>query len=1096
MLNISINDDLTNEIKFFCKKEDCSIADFFVASFNVLLQRYAGQGSVFFDQLLIQEEGDIENCSNSNVIAKNCSTQLISNAVFLDFLKTQQHALSDAVLSDKLKEAVVADGGYHKDSGSIDYLKSIIVIQSLDSSLAIDNVINQLFKRGDFFHIGLLLKSTESFVEAAILYNPVVIDEKYLTAFKHHFAILLQAIVANPVADVGSYNILTSTEFNSIIYDFNNTITAYPKDKTLHSLFEEQVERNPQAVALLKGINYVTYDELNKKANKLARHLISKGVQPQDNVGLIVTRNFDMIIGMLGILKAGGAYVPIDNDYPVDRQQYIYNHSSAKIIIADADYPVKDVIDPDSYVRIDLTLNGDLDESNPLVNISSKQLAYIIYTSGSTGQPKGVMIEHHSAVNLVLWVNKTFDVNHDDKLLFVTSMCFDLSVYDIFGMLAAGGTLVIADKREIKNIKTLQDMLVLHQITFWDSVPTTMDYLVKNLEKDKIDYSCTSVKTVFLSGDWIPVDLPAGVKRFFPETQVVSLGGATEGTVWSNYFIVDENSQMGSSIPYGKPIDNNFFYILNEHLQPVPLNVAGDLYIGGVGVARGYANDIQKTKASFIPDPFNSEAGGIMYKTGDLGRMMPDFNMEFIGRKDNQVKINGFRVELGEIENALKGNSQIANAVVLAKNDQYGNKRLVCYVVPKSNVFEREKVVAFLKKTLPEYMIPAIWIDLKELPLTSNGKIDRKSLLSLDDASLAKQKLVEQPTTMTEQILYNIWNDYLNLKISGINDNFFELGGHSLMAVQMLSQYKKITGKMFSLDVLYQYSDIKALAKFVDNASNKYNYKYLVPIKAKGSNDPLYIIQGDSGNVLNFSNLIRYIDKEQPLYGLKAIGLDGINAPFENLTDIANHYINEIIQHNPSGPYLLAGYSSGAYVAVEMRKLMSAAGMRVKLLIIDADAGMTEYKQKYKLIPKKIKRHYPEILNLLKSSFLQPSAKIKNNFSSITSYFLNNGADKQPLTVDMLYNDKAIKNKRNQAFKNYKIEPFDDKVYLLKAKISVHYVDYGKFLGWERYAKQGVDLFEVPGDHFSILLPPYVEEFTSVLQRNINDTKDLLLRTA
>ncbi|MDB5004481.1 MAG: amino acid adenylation protein [Mucilaginibacter sp.] len=1095
MLNISINDDLTNEIKFFCKREDCTVADFFIAAFNVLLQRYTGQESVFFDHILMHDD-DSKHDSSDNITIKDFNVQLTSNSVFLDFLKVQQHTLSEATVSDSLKQAAPSDGIFSGDKVNIDYLKSIFVVQSLENSPEINSIINRLSSQPNLFHIGLILKQTDSFVEAAILYNPVVADDKYLTAFKHHFVILLQSIIANPIAHVGSYNILTSTEFNSIIHDFNNTITAYPKDKTLHSLFEEQVERNPQAIALLKGINYVTYDDLNKKANKLARYLIKIGVQPQDNVGLLVTRNFDMIVGMLGILKAGGAYVPIDHDYPVDRQQYIYSHSSAKIIVADADYPVKDMIDPNSYVRIDLTINSDLDESNPLVSISSKQLAYIIYTSGSTGQPKGVMIEHHSAVNLVLWVNKTFDVNHDDKLLFVTSMCFDLSVYDIFGMLAAGGTLVIADKREIKNVKTLQDMLCLHQITFWDSVPTTMDYLVKNLEKERIDYSCTSLKTVFLSGDWIPVDLPAGIKKFFPETKVVSLGGATEGTVWSNYYVVDENSKIGTSIPYGKPIDNNFFYILNEYLQPMPLNVAGNLYIGGVGVARGYANDIQKTNASFIPDPFNKKAGGIMYKTGDLGRMMPDYNMEFIGRKDNQVKINGFRIELGEIENALKSNPQIANAVVLAKNDQYGNKRLVCYLVSKGNVFEHDKIISFLKKSLPDYMIPAIWIDLKELPLTSNGKIDRNSLSSLDDALLAKQKSLEQPGTITEQILYNIWSDYLNLKVSGINDSFFELGGHSLMAVQMLSQYKKITGKTFPLDVLYQYSDIKALAKYVDNDSNKYNYRYLVPIKAKGNNDPLYIIQGDSGNVLNFSNLIKYIDKEQPLYGLKAIGLDGINAPFENLTDIANHYIEEIVQHNPVGPYLLAGYSSGAYVAVEMRKQMSAVGKQVKLLIIDADAGMTEYKQKYKLIPKKIKRHYPEILTFLKSSFLQPSNTIKNNFSNISSYFSNNVVDKQSLIEEVSYAEKAIKNKRIQAFKNYKIEPFDDKVYLLKAKISVHYIDYGKFLGWEQYAKQGVNLVEVPGDHFSMLLPPYVEEFTSVLQRNINDTKDLLLRTA
>ncbi|MDB4925332.1 amino acid adenylation domain-containing protein [Mucilaginibacter sp.] len=1088
MLDIYIDNNLKDAIKLLCKKENCTINDFFIAAFNILLLRYTGQENIFFDQILIEDKNikhDEDNCIN----VKNYSTQLISQTIFLDFLKSQQLALSEAIDTDKLKKNTFNEAASSREKISIDFCKSVYIIQSVlnkqDNVTHTNALVNKLLTRADLFHIGLILKETGSFTKISILYNPAISDEEYITAFKENFVTLLHAIVANPTVEIGSYNILTSAVFNSIVYEFNNTITAYPKDKAIHNLFEEQVIHNPQAIALLKGINYITYNELNKKANQLAHYLIKKGLKPEDNVGLLVTRNFDMIIGMLGILKAGGAYVPIDHNYPVDRQHYIYNHSSAKMLIADDDYPMKDIINVSDYIRTDLDVINDMDDSNPSIIISSKQLAYTIYTSGSTGQPKGVMIEHHSAVNLVLWVNKKFNVNINDKLLFVTSMCFDLSVYDIFGMLAAGGTLVIAEKREIQNVKTLQDMLLLHKITFWDSVPTTMEYLIKNLEKERSDYSCLSLKTVFLSGDWIPVDLPSNIKRFFPKANVVSLGGATEGTVWSNYFIVDENSKIGNSIPYGKPIDNNFFYILNEHLQPVPINVVGDLYIGGVGVARGYANDIQKTNSSFIPDPFNQKAGGMMYKTGDLGKMLPDLNMEFIGRKDNQVKINGFRIELGEIENALKSSPIISNAVVLAKNDQYGNKRLVSYLVPKGNVFDREKVILFLKKTLPDYMIPAIWVDLKELPLTSNGKIDRNSLSTLDDTTLIKKKSVEQPTTKNEQILFNIWKNNLNLNISGIHDNFFELGGHSLMAVQMLSQFKKITGKIFPLDVLYQYSDIKALAKYVDNDKNSFDYKYLVAIKAKGNNDPLYIIQGDSGNILNFSNLIKYIDREQPLYGLKAIGLDGVHAPFESLADIAGHYIKEIIQHNPSGPYLLAGYSSGAYVAVEMRKQMAAAGKQVKLLIIDADAGMTEYKHKYKLIPKKIKRHYPEIFTFLKSSILQSSNLIKGNISGMSTYFTHDAPINRNLNGHSLFDEKLIKSKRIRAFKNYEIEPFNDEVYLLKAKISVHYVDHGKFLGWEQYAKKGVNLFEIPGDHFSILLPPFVEEFTSVLQKNL-----------
>lgn len=1103
MHDIYFNDNLINSIKLLSQKEDFKISTFFISAFNILSLRYSGQENIIFDQSIIVEKGIKYSDNKLNV--ENFKTQLNSKTTFIDFFKNQQTALLEATNFSSLNAEDLNEVN-SKEKVKVELFKTLFIIQSasnsnqLDKHLKINDTVNQLLIQFDLFHLGLLLKETGSFVEVSILHNQNIVNEEFVKIFKQHFVNLLLAIIANPTAELGSYNILTPTEFDLIIKDFNNTITPYQKDKTIHALFEEQVLNSPNAVALLKGLKFITYDELNKKANRLARLLIEKGLKSEDNVGLLVTRDFDMIIGMLAILKAGGAYVPIDHDYPVERQHYIFNHSSSKMVIADNDYQLRDLVDQSNYIRIDLNEFDHInDDSNPTVNISSKQLAYTIYTSGSTGQPKGVMIEHHSAVNLVSWVNKEFKVDFNDRLLFITSMCFDLSVYDIFGMLAAGGTLVIAEKKEIQNVKDLQDMLIKYNITFWDSVPTTLDYLVKNLESERNDYSYSGLKTVFLSGDWIPVDLPSNIKKFFPKATVVSLGGATEGTVWSNYYIVEETLKTWNSIPYGKPIDNNFFYILNEHLQPVPIGVVGDLYIGGVGVARGYANDTQKTSSSFIPDPFNQELGGMMYKTGDLGKMMPDLNMEFVGRKDNQVKINGFRIELGEIENALKSSDFISNAVVLAKNDQLGNKRLISYLVRKGANFDQDKMIAFLKMKLPNYMIPAIWVELEKLPLTSNGKIDRNLLFNLDDSALLKRNSSEQPNTITEKILFNIWKENLNLNISGVNDNFFELGGHSLMAVQMLSQFKKLTGKTFQLGVLYQYSDIRSLARFVDSnqPAGTYDYKYLVPIKATGFKDPLYIVQGDSGNILNFSNVIKYIDKEQPLYGLKAIGLDGVYAPFENLTDIANHYIKEIVQHNPSGPFLLAGYSSGAYVAVEMRKQLIRMGKQVNLLlIIDADAGMTEYKNKYKLIPKKIKRHYPKILTYIKSSFLQPHTHALAEDTQLLQEDIHplENTDGKELKLNRFAseaNAKEIKNKRLRAFKNYRIEPFDDEVYLLKAQISVHYVDFGKYLGWEQYAKKGVNLCEVPGDHFSILLPPYVEEFTLTLQRNLNEHQSL-----
>ena len=709
--------------------------------------------------------------------------------------------------------------------------------------------------------------------------------------------------------------------------DFNNTIVPYPKEKTIFGLFEEQVAKNPSAIAIEKGLNKITYTDLNKLANRVANLLVANGVMPEDNVGLLVTRDFDMIIGMLAIMKAGGAYVPIDPEYPVDRQLYIFNQSKLKLVIANNDYKLKNMIDEGRFLKINFLDPGEFNESKPVIDVHSTQLAYTIYTSGSTGMPKGVMIEHHSVVNLISWVNTKFNVGPEHRLLFITSMCFDLSVYDIFGTLAAGGTIVIAENNEIKDVRLLQDILIDHQITFWDSVPTTLDYLVLNLEQERPDYKHKGLKTIFLSGDWIPVDLPTRAKKFFPQAQFVSLGGATEGTIWSNFYIVDDVLPEWRSIPYGKPIYNNFFYILDEQLQPLPVGETGDLYIGGVGVARGYANDAEKTNAAFIPDPFNTQLGGMMYRTGDTGRMMPDFNMEFLGRKDNQVKINGFRVELGEIESVLNKSGLVRSGVVLAKKGPDGNKRLIGYILPLVK-FEKEAVTAYLKTKLPDYMVPAIWIEVDKMPLNSNGKIDRNALPEFSN-TLLQQKRLLPPNTATEKILTSIWQECMGVNDISIDDNFFALGGHSLMAVQILSKLEKKLGRSFQLALLFKYPNIQSLAAFIDNDKKETAYTCLVPIKPTGNKTPLYIIHGEGLNVLNFSNLAAVMDKDRPIFGLQAVGLNGVDEPLDNLPDIATFYLNEIIRHNPTGPYLLAGYSFGGYVALEIRKQMAIMGKEV-----------------------------------------------------------------------------------------------------------------------------------------------------------------------
>ena len=905
-----------------------------------------------------------------------------------------------------------------------------------------------------------------------------------------YYCRLLKGLSEEPHRQSGSLPMLSPAEEKEILETFNDTLFPYSRDKTLHELFEEQVLRTPDHTALIQGPSTMSYRELNEHANRLANRLLEKGVQAGDNIGLLVSRGFDMITGMFAILKAGGAYVPVDPEYPQDRQQYILHQSGVKLVLTDADYPVSKTASAPPFLFIhEASDSPPYSLLNPGLRIASTQLAYTIYTSGSTGRPKGVMIEHHSAVNLVEWVNHYFRVGGSDRLLFITSMCFDLSVYDIFGMLSCGGSLVIARSEEVRDVRLLQQLLLQHRITFWDSVPTTLDYLVRELELSGRNYIQPDLRLVFLSGDWIPTDLPGRIGRYFPQAVFVSLGGATEGTVWSNFHIVDRPDPQWTSIPYGKPLQNNFFYILNRQLQPVPAGVAGELFIGGVGVARGYAGDPEKTAGSFLEDPFSSRAGGRMYRTGDLGRMRAGMIMEFIGRKDNQVKIRGFRVELGEIENVLKQSPMVSQAVVLAPDDREGGRRLVGYIVPQGQL-DRQALVGFLQQKLPDYMIPSAWMELERLPLTSNGKIDKKALPALEP-SLPEAASDGAPVSDVEKSLAQFWMEALGLQKVGVLDNFFELGGHSLIAVQIMTRMETMTGKKYPIALLFKYPTIAQMAQYLEQEKKESAatiFKSLVPIKPGGNRMPVYIVHGVGLNVLNFHLLAEYMDPEQPVYGLQARGLDGEEAPLDNMEEIARHYVKEILESDPRGPYAITGYSFGGYVAVEMKKQLEALGKEVKMLgIFDTVAlDMGARKRMIDRLAYKIKRQFPKLVWITRSFFKQPLKTWRYQFQLLRNVPWKMGLLREDPPQGLYARFSKINEKHQQAFNNYRLRPFEGRVHLFRANTNLYFMDDPRYLGWKEYAAKGVVVYRVPGNHKTMFEDPNARELARQLQEALH----------
>ncbi|GAB3356920.1 amino acid adenylation domain-containing protein [Lysobacter tyrosinilyticus] len=651
-------------------------------------------------------------------------------------------------------------------------------------------------------------------------YDADLFDTATIERMVDSFRLLLQGMTDDVSAPISRLPMLSDEARSRVLTGFNDTGLDYARDVLLHQSFENQVRRQPDAIALRDGDLVLSYAQLNRRANRIAHQLIALGVRPDDRVGVCMTRGAAMVAGVLGILKAGGAYVPLDPKYPSDRLAYMLADSEPKALLTQSSLhvlPESDV--PALYLDHESTW-GHQEEGDPSpVGLRSEHLAYVIYTSGSTGQPKGVAIEHRNAANFIAWATANFGREELDNTLFATSINFDLAVYEIFAPLAAGATITIVADVLAADRNTLVSLI--------NTVPSGIQALVQAGGVSE------SVRTINLAGEPLKRAL---VERIFAETGVASVAnlyGPTETTTYSTWVRMPRERSFVAHI--GRPIANTQVYVLDKHLQPVPVGVVGELYIAGEGVARGYLNRDELTAERFLSDPFAAASGARMYKTGDLGRWRSDGNIEYLGRNDFQVKIRGFRIELGEIEARLAGCSGVAEAVVVARESAAGDQRLVAYVVPKPGVaLSIAGLREALAKTLAEYMVPSAFVILEALPLTPNGKLDRKALPAPDDSAVIAREYAA-PENEIERAISTIWQELLGLKRVGRNDHFFELGGNSLIALQLVSRLRQVCGVEISLRDLFARPIVAALAELVQMGQRLDD----VPLAARDRDGPL-----------------------------------------------------------------------------------------------------------------------------------------------------------------------------------------------------------------------------------------------------------------
>ncbi|MGK7945196.1 MAG: amino acid adenylation domain-containing protein [Microcystaceae cyanobacterium] len=747
--------------------------------------------------------------------------------------------------------------------------------------------------------------------------------------FEAYLALLENLALDSQIWQQDSFD-LRSTQQKIQQQEVNQT-DAIVSEKCLHELFLEQVKQQPDQFAVISTEQKFTYEQLYQKATQIAYQLRHWGVQPNQLVAVVMRKGWEQVVAVLAILMAGAAYVPIDADLPEERRYQLLQQSEAKFILTQSCLGC--LIHVQKCLEVD-TFNETPQTLEPLESLQTPHdLAYVIFTSGSTGFPKGVMIDHQGAVNTILDINQRFKVTNKDKVLALSSLSFDLSVYDIFGVLAAGGTIILPDADKTKEPSHWLQLLELYKVTLWNSVPALMQLLVE--EANFSDDFSLFLRLVMLSGDWIPLNLPTQIQDLIKDIEVIGLGGATEASIWSILYPIQTVSPDWSSIPYGKPMTNQRFYVLNDKFEPCPTWVTGQLYIAGVGLAKGYWKDPEKTSFRWVNNPHTGEK---LYKTGDLGRYLPDGNIEFQGREDFQVKVQGYRIECGEIETLLLEHPQIKSGIVTVTGKPQEEKHLVAYFCPNGDsIPSAQELKDFLTKKLPQYMVPSIFVPLDRLPLSHNGKVDRKALPEPELSESFSHTNFTAPRNPLELEMAQIWSEILNISTISVKDNFFELGGTSLSAMRLISRIQHQMGSDIHLATLLEYSSIEQLVPLVRQHSQTQDFSPLVTIQGQGTEKPLFLIHPVGGNVLCYLNLAQQLDTNRPVYGLQSIGITGEQSPLDQIEEMATRYIQAIRTIQPDGDYHLGGWSLGGIIAFEMAQQLTAMGQKVSFLgLIDS----------------------------------------------------------------------------------------------------------------------------------------------------------------
>ncbi|MBN3884983.1 MAG: amino acid adenylation domain-containing protein [Nostoc sp. JL34] len=821
-----LSQTLTKELKNFSRHAGVTLFMTLLTAFKILLYRYTGQTDILVGSPIAnRNRAEVELLIGLFVNVLVLRTDLSGDLSFQELLaRVKSTALEAYVHQDLPFEKLVEELQPNRDLSYNPLFQVMFVLQNVPISNPRLSDVSVTYQEGyngtSKFDLTLFMEDSEQGLVTTCEYNTDLFNADTITRMLGHFQTLLGSIVSDPQQRITDLQLLTSSEIQQLLVEWNNTKTEYPQDKCIHELFEAQVEKTPEAVAVVFENQQLTYRELNAKANQLGHYLRSLGVKPEVLVGICIERSPLMVVAVLGILKAGGAYLPLDTAHPKERLAFILEDTQSPVLLTQQRLIEKFPTDNTKVICLDSNWKKIAQESseNPVCKTDAANLAYVIYTSGSTGKPKGTLIPHQGLLNYLSWATQAYTVEQGKGTTVHSSLAFDLTITSLFTPLLVGRQVeLIPEDQSIESLGNAlrqESNLSLVKIT-----PAELLLLSGQLSSKEV---AGITRAFIIGGENLLTESISFWKAFAPDTMLVNEYGPTETVVGCCIYRVPQDEIESSSVPIGQPIANTQLHVLDQCYQPVPIGVPGELYIGGAGLARGYLNRPELTALKFVPNSFSHEPGARLYKTGDLARYRSDGNLEFLGRIDHQVKVRGYRIELGEIEGLLGQHPKVQEAVVLMREDLPKNQSLVAYFVANTEIAPTTTNLRnFLKEKLPEYMLPSVFVQLKALPLTTNGKVDRRALPVPDGDRPELEEVYVAPRSEMERAIATVWQEVLHLEKVGVNDNFFDLGGHSLLMVQVNSKLQEVINCNISIIEMFQNPTINSLTQYFNQKPEK-----------------------------------------------------------------------------------------------------------------------------------------------------------------------------------------------------------------------------------------------------------------------------------